>query len=86
MARIIPATEIVVPLEDMTLDLVCFEHALSVLRDRRAAGRLNGYVEAVLDANPGLAATGAILPLGALVRLPEFRLDDESVQTVRLWD
>lgn len=86
MARIIPATDVIVPLEDMTLDLVCFQHALSVLRDRRAAGRLHGYVEAALDANPGLAAAGAILPLGAVVRLPEFRLEEDGLQTVRLWD
>lgn len=42
-----------------------------------------GSVEAVLNANPGLAAKGDILPAGVLVKLPE--LAAKTVPAVRLW-
>lgn len=73
-ARLIPAATVTVALDDVSVDQLCFEHALSVLRDRRAAGRLAGYVEATLAANPGLAAHGAALLLGTTVQLPEFEV------------
>jgi len=86
-ARIIPARTVTVALEDVTADLVCFEYALSVLRDRRQAGRLQGYVEATLAANPGLAGSDTMLPLGQTVHLPEFVIEAEAgTHTVRLWD
>jgi len=81
----IPAAVATVRVEDATLDLVAFGHAAASLRDRRAAGRLRGYVEAVLEANPGLAGKGAILPLGARVVLPEFTVA-ATAPTPRLWD
>lgn len=44
-------------------------------------------VAAVLDANPGLAAKGPILPIGTLVKIPEKGAAEETapVQTVTLW-
>lgn len=87
MRRVIPASTVTVELEDMMVDLVCFDHALAVLRDRRAAGQLRGYVEATLDANPGLAALGVILPRGTVIHLPEFVVEDEQARPMRrLWE
>jgi len=85
-ARVIPAASVTVELEDVSLDLVCFDHAFAVLRDRRAAGRLRGYIEATLDANPGLAGLGVILPRGTVVRLPEFAVEEAGTAVRRLWD
>jgi phage tail protein X len=84
-ARIIPAAIATVRAEDATLDLVCFEHALSALGDRRMAGKIKGYVEATFEANPGLADLGLILPRGTVVKLPEFVIQT-SVPAKRLWD
>jgi phage tail protein X len=84
-ARVIPAATITVELDDTMLDQLCFEHALGVLRDRRQAGRLTGYVEAVLAANPGLADEAILLPRGRVVHLPEFVIETAN-ETVRLWD
>jgi phage tail protein X len=43
---------------------------------------------AVLNANPGLAALGAILPIGQLVNLPAIAAPATAVRTdvVNLWD
>lgn len=84
--RIIPAAEATVRVEDATLDLLCFDHAARVLGDRRAAGKLAAYVEATYAANPGLAAHGPILPLGLVVALPEFAVEEPTSNAVRLWD
>lgn len=82
----LPAARLIVELEDVTLDLLCFEHALSVLRDRRRAGKLPGYFEAVYQANPGLADAGTILPRGTVVQLPAFVVQTENAPVARLWD
>lgn len=58
-----------------TVDLVC----------RKVYGDESGYVEAVLVANPGLAALGAILPIGTLIKLPNLARPAE-LPTVSLWD
>lgn len=42
-------------------------------------------VEAILAANPGLAARGPVLPLGTPVELPPAQLKTRR-QTVTLWD
>lgn len=44
-------------------------------------------VAAVLDANPGLAAKGPILPVGTLVKIPEASAAETSEpdQAVTLW-
>lgn len=52
---------------------------------RRTYGDESGYVEAVLAANPGLAAKGPILPMGTVVVLPDIETSTE-VPMVRLWD
>lgn len=85
-AIVIPAATVTVELEDMPLDLVCYEYLFRVLRDRREAGRLRGYVEATLSANHGLADKGLILPLGTVINMPEFVIEERGVQTRRLWD
>lgn len=86
MTRVLPAKEVLVSSEDVSVEQICFEHALSVLRSRRAANIIKGYVEATLAHNPGLAARGMVLPLGITVRLPEFAVTEEAPRVVRLWD
>jgi phage tail protein X len=55
---------------------------------RRFRRPMPGLVEAVLDANPGLAALGAYLPVGTVVRLPipAARGREPDVRLTRLWD
>lgn len=76
----IPEKHVVVELEDMSLDLLCFHHAMAVLGDRTRAGLLSGYLEATLEANPGIAGYGILLPL------PEFALHNPQSTVTRLWD
>lgn len=47
-----------------------------------------GYTERVLAENPGLAALGPILPVGATIRFPMDDIAPPTRQTtaVRLWD
>lgn len=59
-----------------TVDAICW----------RIYGRTAGVTEAVLEANPGLADYGTILPHGALVHLPEAPPQAEQRQMVNLWD
>ncbi|WP_317993192.1 tail protein X [Bartonella gliris] len=82
----IPEKHVVVELEDMSLDLLCFHHAMAVLGDRTRAGLLSGYLEATLEANPGIAGYGILLPLGLTVVLPEFALHNPQSTVTRLWD
>ena len=58
------------------LDAVCQEHY----------GRQSGAVEAVLEANPGLADQGPLLPAGLLIELPELPAESRDSGAVRLWD
>ena len=44
-----------------------------------------GTVEAILEANPGLAEHGPILPQGLEISLPEIPQPPDD-QEVRLWD
>lgn len=53
---------------------------------RRAYGDESGYVEKVLDANPGLAALGPILPIGTRVTLPDLPKAAPERKIVSLWD
>ena len=53
---------------------------------RRYYGIESGTVEAVLEANPGLADYGAVLPAGILVELPELPQSLKTIDTVKLWD
>ncbi len=59
-----------------TLDALCWRHY----------GRTAGVVEQVLDANPGLADLGPIIPHGTLVHLPDQPVRAEQRQVVNLWD
>ncbi|WP_375663827.1 phage tail protein, partial [Bartonella sp. CL63NXGY] len=54
----IPKKRVIVELEDMSLDLLCFHYAMAVLGDRIQVGALNGYLEATLEANPEIAKYG----------------------------
>ncbi|KWA25352.1 tail protein X [Burkholderia territorii] len=55
------------------LDMLCY----------RYYGTLQGTVEAVYDANPGLAAMPQPFPAGVEIRLPD--LDAPRVESVQLW-
>jgi len=59
-----------------TVDALCWRHY----------GRTAGVVEAVLEANPGLADKGPVLPSGLLVTLPELQAAAPERQMVNLWD
>jgi phage tail protein X len=48
-------------------------------------GTSRGMTEAILDANPGLAATGEIIPTGTIVRIPVPEVKDRTTVR-RLWD
>ncbi|UXM94330.1 MULTISPECIES: tail protein X [unclassified Bartonella] len=52
---------------------------------RKIYGDESGYVEAVLEANPGLAKKGEPLPFGTLIMLPEVEKNNE-LNLVYLWD
>jgi phage tail protein X len=47
-----------------------------------------GYVEQVLDANPGLAALGPEIPVGTQIVFPLDSISSENdvEQAIRLWD
>lgn len=59
-----------------TVDAICWRHY----------GRTAGVVEQVLEANPGLADHGPVIPNGTLVTLPEAAVQAEQRQMVNLWD
>ncbi|WP_375660890.1 tail protein X [Bartonella sp. CL71SXKL] len=82
----IPKKRVIVELEDMSLDLICFHHTMAVLGDRRQAGLLKGYLEATLEANPEIAKYGVFLPRGLKVILPEFVFSNPQSMVKRLWD
>lgn len=52
----------------------------------RAYGRTASVTEAVLDANPGLADLGTVLPHGTQVLLPDVAPQAQEQQMVSLWD
>ena len=43
-------------------------------------------MEAVLEANPGLADQGPVLPASTEVTLPDLPRPLENIETVKLWD
>lgn len=59
-----------------TVDAICWRHY----------GRTAGVTEAVLEANPGLADQGAVIPHGTAVVLPDAAPQAEQRQVVNLWD
>lgn len=52
----------------------------------RATGKCAGALEAVLAANPGLAAMGDVLPEGAVVFIPAAAVEPVSRPLIQLWD
>ncbi|TNB92208.1 phage tail protein [Pseudomonas jessenii] len=58
-----------------TVDALCWRHY----------GRTAGVTEAVLEANPGLADYGPILPQGLLVQMPDAHAAAPQRKTVHLW-
>lgn len=59
-----------------TLDYLCWRHY---------GATDNRVVETVLQANPGLAALGAVLPAGTEVRMPAVAQPAQT-RGLRLWD
>lgn len=53
---------------------------------RRIYGDESGYVEAVLNSNPGLAALPVHLPIGTVVTLPDIAKASKTARVVSLWD
>ncbi|WP_312382036.1 tail protein X [Stutzerimonas balearica] len=59
-----------------TVDAICWRHY----------GRTAGVVEQILEANPGLADLGPVIPHGTQVLLPEQAVRAEQRRMVNLWD
>lgn len=60
-----------------TLDRLCWRHL----------GRTAGVVEAALNANPGIADLGAVLPHGTAIELPEpAAVAPAQRPLIQLWD
>lgn len=60
-----------------TMDLICKAYY---------GTERGGLVEAALEANPGLAERGPILPAGVTVTLPDLPKPATTKPLVRLWD
>ena len=58
-----------------SVDNLCWRHLGS-----------SAAVETTLDANPGLAALGAILPMGTVVTLPDTAQTTPTKTLIQLWD
>lgn len=58
-----------------TVDGLCWRHLGS-----------SAAVEATLEANPGLAALGPVLPMGAAVTLPDVAPTRANDNLIQLWD
>lgn len=63
-------------LQGDTLDRIC----------HRVYGQTADVTERVLQANPGLADLGPVLPSATLVTLPDIATQSPSTATVQLWD
>lgn len=59
-----------------TVDALCW----------RYYDRTDGTVEAVLEANPGLADLGVVLPMGIVVDLPELETVESTAPLMQLFD
>lgn len=58
------------------LDMIC----------RKIYGGESGYVEQVLEANPGLAALPHRLPIGTKINLPALTRAESIPAIITLWD
>lgn len=61
--------------QDDTLDFICWKFY----------GQQSGAVERVLDANPGLADLGPVIPANTTITLPDLPQPATEVQPIRLW-
>lgn len=52
----------------------------------RATGSGAGALEAVLEANPGVAARGRALPAGTVVIIPDAAEEPAAAPMLQLWD
>jgi phage tail protein X len=62
--------------QDETVDIACY----------RFYGRTAEVTEAVLDANPGLAAIGPILPFATQISMPAIEARSTLPKLTSLWD
>lgn len=62
--------------QGQTVDLVCLDFY----------GRTRDVTEAVLDANPGLAAHGPFLPIGTVIVMPDIDARPVARPLVSLWE
>ena len=58
-----------------SVDSLCWRHLGS-----------SAAVEMTLETNPGLAAKGAILPMGTAVILPDIAQESTTQTIIQLWD
>lgn len=61
--------------QGQTVDMVCMAHY----------GRTASVTESVLEANPGAAAIGPILPTGTVLTLPVIETKTTARELVDLW-
>lgn len=66
----------VTALQGDTVDAICWRHY----------GRTDGTVEAVLEANAGLADYGPVLPIGTVVCLPDLDTVSSTAPLLQLFD
>ncbi|MCA8136262.1 tail protein X [Burkholderia cepacia] len=66
----------VATLQGETLDALCWRQYASTA----------GTVEAVLEANPGLAELGVVLPMGTVVDMPELNTIEQTKPLLQLFD
>ncbi|WHA40906.1 tail protein X [Agrobacterium larrymoorei] len=69
-------SDIYVTRQGETVDLACLAHY----------GRTAKVVEAVIEANPGLAALGVVLPMGTKITMPVISSTTTQPRLVSLWD
>lgn len=69
-------TKTVTAVQGDTLDLICW----------RYYGQTSGVVEIVLAANPSLSEQDAVLNMGTQITLPNIELQQQTKQTINLWD
>lgn len=66
----------VIALQGDTVDALCWRHY----------GRTDGTVEAVLEANAGLADFGVVIPAGTIVYLPDIDTVESTAPLLQLFD
>lgn len=70
----------------MTAYLVTRDIRLDQLVDVLMGTAAQGAVEAVITANPGIAALGPVVPAGTRVEVPELPEPEASSAFVRVWE